>query len=261
MRDYGRATVHEFLRDLIVYRNLVPMDGRLPPLARIRDHLGLPAGLVPRKSQREYASVIAHLLRDARALDVPGATIERLVYVGDTRLNDGTAFANVCHAGRWPGLAFIGSETDRPAKVEVVQEPQGMLYVANRWSALSDFGDFCGEQGFPFDESTAVIVDLDKTALGARGRNDRVIDRARVEAVRRTVGGLLGDDFDPGGFQRAYDRLNQPKFHSFTTDNQDYLAYICLILGSGLFSLDSVLADVRSGRLVSFEGVIAEVDF
>jgi hypothetical protein len=260
MRDYGRATVHEFLRDLIVYRNLVPMDGRLPPLARIRDQLGLPAGLVPRKSQQEYASVIAHLLRDARALDVPGATIERLVYVGDTRLNDGTAFANVCHAGRWPGLAFIGSETDKPAKVEVVQEPQGMLYVANRWSALSDFGDFCGEQGFPFDESTAVIVDLDKTALGARGRNDRVIDRARVEAVRRTVGGLLGDSFDPGGFQSAYDRLNQPEFHSFTTDNQDYLAYICLVLGSGLFSLDSVLADVRSGRLVSFEGFIAEVD-
>jgi hypothetical protein len=260
MRDYGRATVHEFLRDLIVYRNLVPMDERLPSLARMRDQLGLPDGLVPRKSQREYASVIAHLLRSARALDLPGATIERLVYVGDTRLNDGTAFANICHAGRWPGLAFIGSETDKPDKVEIVQEPPGMLYIANRWSSLSDFYDFCGEQGVPFDESTAVIVDLDKTALGARGRNDRVIDRARVEAVRRTVGGLLGDDFDPEGFQSAYDRLNQPKFHHFTTDNQDYLAYICLILGSGLFSLDSVLGDVHSGRLVSFEGFITEVD-
>jgi hypothetical protein len=260
MRDYGRATVHEFLRDLIVYRNLVPLDERLPPLARVSTLLGLPAGLVPRKSEREYARVIVHLLREARALDAPGITIRRLAYVGDTRLNDGTAFSNICRAGNWPGLAFIGSEVGEPRKVEVVREPHGSLYVANRWSALSGFVEFCGEQGFQFDESTAVIVDLDKTALGARGRNDRVIDRARVEAVRRTVGSLLGDGFDPGAFQTAYDRLNQPQFHPFTTDNQDYLAYMCLVLGSGLLGLDSVVGDVRSGRLVYFGDFIAEVE-
>ena len=78
MRNYGRATVHEFLKDLIVYRNLVPMDERLPPLERVRTQLGLPDGLVPRKSEREYASVIVHLLREARALDAPGITIRRL---------------------------------------------------------------------------------------------------------------------------------------------------------------------------------------
>jgi hypothetical protein len=260
MRDYGRATVHEFLRDLIVYRNLVPMDERLPPLARVSTLLGLPAGLVPRKSERKYASVIVHLLREARALDAPGITIRRLAYVGDTRLNDGTAFSSICRAGGWPGLAFIGSETGEPHRVEIVREAHGSLYVANRWAALSGFVEFCDEQGFQFDESTAVIVDLDKTALGARGRNDRVIDRARVEAVRRTVGSLLGDRFDPEAFQTAYDRLNQPQFHPLTTDNQDYLAYMCLVLGSGLLGLDSLLGDVRSGRLVSFGDFIAEVE-
>jgi hypothetical protein len=105
-----------------------------------------------------------------------------------------------------------------------------------------------------------VIVDLDKTALGARGRNDQVIDRARVEAVRRTVGNLLGSGFDPDGFQAAYDLLNQLEFHPFTSDNQDYLAYICLILGSGLYALEPLVDEVRGGHLVSFEQFIAGVD-
>ncbi|MDY7077823.1 MAG: hypothetical protein SXV54_12955, partial [Chloroflexota bacterium] len=103
-------------------------------------------------------------------------------------------------------------------------------------------------------------VDLDKTALGARGRNDQVINRARVEAVRRTVGDLLGDDFDLGGFQTAYDRFNQTEFHPFTADNQDYLAYVCLILGSGLYALEPLVDEVRAGRLTTFEQFIAGVD-
>ena len=260
MKNYGRTSVGEFLGDLIVYRNLVPLDGRLPPLAEVRPHLGLAEGFVPRKSAPEYARVIAYLLRKARALDRPGVSIARLVYVGDTRLNDGTAFTNLCRAGNWPGLAFIGAERDEPARVEVSDQEEGRLFLSNRWSALADFDRFCREQGFPLDEQAAVIVDLDKTALGARGRNDQVIDRARVEAVGRTVGDLLGEVFEPASFEMAYDCLNQPEFHPFTSDNQDYLAYICLILGSGLYDLETVVDEVRKGRLASFEQFISEVD-
>jgi len=263
MKTYGRTSVHEFLGDCVVYRNLAPVDPRLPPLAEIRPHVGLPEGVTPRKSQPEYARVMAHLLRQARALDIPGTPIERLIYVGDTRMNDGTAFANLCRAGDWPGLAFIGSEKSDPAQVEVVEQDAqsaGTLYLSNRWAALPDFDRFCCERGFPLDERTAVIIDLDKTALGARGRNDHVIDRARVEAVRRTIGDLLGEGFDPEGFQTAYDRLNQVEFHPFTTDNQDYLAYICLILGSGLYQLEPLVADVHAGRMTTFDQFIAEVN-
>jgi hypothetical protein len=260
MKTYGRTSVHEFLGDLIVYRNLVPFDARLPGLAELGPEVGLPEGVTPRKSQPEYAQVMAHLLRRARALDAPGMSIERLVYVGDTRMNDGTAFANICQAGGWPGLAFIGAERDEPARVEVIGQEGGALYLANRWAAISDFDRFCRERGFPVDERTAVVVDLDKTALGARGRNDHVIDRARVEAVRRTVGDLLGDSFDPQGFQTAYDCLNQPEFHPFTSDNQDYLAYVCLILGSGLYALEPLVDEVRAGRLATFEQFIVGVN-
>jgi hypothetical protein len=54
--------------------------------------------------------------------------------------------------------------------------------------------------------------------------------------------------------------LNQPEFHTFTADNQDYLAYICLILGSGLYDLDAVVGSVRNGSLATFQEFIAEVD-
>ena len=260
MRNYGRTSVYEFLGDFVVYRNLVPLDARLPSLAELGPEVGLPEGVTPRKSQPEYARVMARLLQRARALDAPDASIERLIYVGDTRMNDGTAFANICHAGAWPGLAFIGTERDEPARVETVEQGDTTLYLANRWAAISDFDRFCRGRGFPIDEWTAVIVDLDKTALGARGRNDHVIDRARVEAVRRTVGDLLGDSFDPQGFRAAYDCLNQPEFHPFTADNQDYLAYVCLILGSGLYTLEYLVTEVRAGRLVTFEQFIAGVN-
>jgi hypothetical protein len=71
---------------------------------------------------------------------------------------------------------------------------------------------------------------------------------------------LLAAAFDPQAFRRAYDLLNQPEFHPFTTDNQDYLAYTCLILVSGMYSLEAVVEDVRAGRLASFEQFITQVD-
>jgi len=261
MKVYGRARVSEYLGDRVVYRNLAPLDSRLPGLNALREELGLPPGRIPRKSEPEYAQVVAAMLRRARQLEAPGEVIKRLVFIGDTRLNDSTAFGNLCQAGGWSGYAFIGSETGGPAKVEESLHASGQpLVFANRWSALTDFDQHLADRGFAVDAQTAVVIDLDKTALGARGRNDHVIDRARVAAVRDTVAGMLGAAFDQAAFQQAYERLNRVEFHPFTTDNQDYLAYICLILGSGLYALDRFVQDVRQGRLASFHQFIAQVD-
>jgi hypothetical protein len=268
MKIYGRTSVHEFLGDFVVYRNLIPLDERLPALDDVRERARVPEGVTPRKSEAAYARVIVQLLCAARALDTPNPTprIERLIYVGDTRMNDGTAFVNIARAGGWPGLAFIASENDDAAEVEISQEADGAIYLTNRWAAIADaasrpsFEEFCQGRDFPIDEETAIIIDLDKTALGARGRNDHVINQARVEAVRQTVGDLLGDDFDPKRFQVAYDKLNQTEFHLFTVDNQDYLAYICLILGSGLYQLEQLVERVHANRMRSFAQFIAEVD-
>lgn len=261
LRAYPKTDLGEVLGDRVVYRNLRPVDRRLPSFADFGAELGLPAERIPRKSEPDYARAIVHLLRVARSLDGPGAEIKRLIYVGDTRLNDGTAFANLCQQGGWPGVAFIGAETDSPEAFQVEANPSGeVLYLANRWALLGEFDRYCTEHGQPIDEATAVVVDLDKTALGARGRNAQVIDRARVQAMHDTVAELLGESFDPVSFQAAYDELNEVDYHPFTKDNQDYLAYICLIISSGLFNLPTVLAGIRDGRLTSFEQFIEQVE-
>jgi len=260
MRVYGRTTVHEFLGDFIVYRNLEPLDKRLPSLDDVREEANIPQDVTPRKTQPSYARAIVQLLQAARELDAPGTTLERLIYIGDTRMNDGIAFANVARAGDWTGLAFTASETDEPAPPEITTQGEGKLYLSNRWDAIGHFEQFCREQNFVIDAQTAVILDLDKTTFGARGRNDHVINQARVEAVRRTVGDLIGEAFDPAAFHNAYEELNQTAYHPFTADNQDYLAYVCLILASGLYEPDELTERVHSGEMTCFEQFIDEVD-
>ena len=261
MKNYGRTAINEFLADRIVYRNLEPYDRSLPRMEQIRRQVGLPAGSTPRKNEPGYARVIVYLLQQCLQQDTPGAKIDRLVFVGDTRLLDGTAYANLCQASGWPGLAFIGSEDKQPAAFKLAEAEGGHpLYLANRWTALDDFDRFCAARNLPVGAGMAVVIDLDKTTIGARGRNSRVIDQARLEAVETTVADLLGAAFDPAGFKAVYEPLNQPEFHYFTADNQDYLAYICLILGSGLYSYAGLVEELQSKHLTSFEQFISAVE-
>ena len=260
MRSYGRARVQDFLGSSIVYRNLIPIDRRLPGLPELREPLGLSATLIPRKSSQEYAQAVVHIIDRAQKIRGKTATIKRLVYIGDTRVNDGTAFANLLTTGGWSGAAFIGSETREPEETHVEGSDGATILLSNRWSALYDFAAFCRMSGVPIDERTAVVIDLDKTALGARGRNDHVIDAARLEAMRMTIRELLGDRFDEGSFQTDYNKLNQPRYHPFTTDNQDYLAYICLILQSGAIKSDSFFDALDSAKLQRFIQFISLVN-
>ena len=252
----GMTSLYEIMGDLVVYRNLIPADRRLPTVDDLRADLGLAAGKLPRKAESEYGCVVAEMLKAGRAFDRLGTEIGHVIYIGDTKLNDGTAFQNICAAGGWPGWAFIARDTLKDAPQATVE---GRLYVANRWSALPAFLSFVEEQGLVFGASTAVVVDLDKTAIGARGRNDHVIDAARVEGVQHTVASLLGKRFDELAFRAAYDELNQSPYYGLTADNQDYLAYICLMLGAGLFELEAVIGDVQSGELACFDDFIVQV--
>ena len=266
LRIYGRSSVSEYLGDFMVYRSLNPCDPRLPGYAECSLAAGVPSGRLPRKHEDGYARLVVHLLKAARCLGDPAARLKRLIYLGDTRLSDATAFRNLCLAGGWDGLAFICSEDSRRPPTlrleerEVQGEGVHRLYNANRWALLSELETQRQSVGFPVDEETVVVVDLDKTAIGARGRNAQVIDQARQHAVQVTVADVLGKAFDESVFQEAYNALNQPEFHNFTEDNQDYLAYVCLAIGSGRYGLEGVMAKIRSGELVTFEQFIAGVD-
>lgn len=261
MKNYGFTSVAEFLDDRIVYRNLNPVDPRLPKLADFDAQLGLPHGLIPRKSEADYAQAVAFLLDRARQFDAPGVKLQRLVFIGDTHLLDATAFDNLCQAGGWRGVAFIGSEDTLPPKLEKRPSAKAnQLILSNRWSALYDLTDFFVATDFAIDDATAVVVDMDKTAIAARGRNGHAIDQARLQAVEDTVAGLLGTSYDQAVFLHAYHQLNQPEFHSFTADNQDYLAYICLMLGGGLFELERLVASIRDGGMTTFRQFIDSIE-
>jgi hypothetical protein len=257
---FERGTIYDILGDLVVYRNLEPADGRLrrPQLLPLfpPQSWGGGRGGIPRKAEPAYARAILHLLDQAQALrsDRP---LQRLIYIGDTAMNDGQAIRNLSQ--HLPTYGFIGHERGEEVKrIEVTPlHPSywggnGGIMLANRWTALADFIHFLQGQGFAFDEATVALIDLDKTAFGARGRNSQVIDAARVEAVRRTVEEVLGGDFDEEEFRAVYDELNQPRYHPFTADNQDYLAYICLMVSGGVYDFAQLLADLEAERLSSF---------
>lgn len=271
MKIYGLGKISDFLGDHIVYRNLNPADNRLPAFESVCKAIQLPNNRLPRKSEANYAKVIVHLLQYARACDLPKIKIKNLVFIGDTQLLDVTAYTNICQTGGWRGVAFIGSENQKPPSYEIkhISEMQ-KVYLSNRWINLDStksqgiftesFPEFCKNEGIIPNEETALLIDLDKTALGARGRNGHVIDKARLQAVEITIASLLGENFNLESFQYVYDILNQPEFHHFTSDNQDYLCYICLIIQSDYFLFDDIIAKVKHGDINSFVEFIERVN-
>jgi len=252
--------VQDFLGDFIVYRNLIPIDRRLPGLPKLREKLDLSTGMTPRKSSPEYAQVVARIIDAAQEVRGKKDPITRLIYIGDTRVNDGTAFLNLLTTGGRSGAAFIGSETEQTEEKHSERINGATILLSNRWSALDTFDAFCRDNGIEVDERTAVVIDLDKTALGARGRNDHVIDASRTQAMCRTIRDVIGEGFDEKSFETAYKRLNQPRYHPFTTDNQDYLAYICLILQSRIIPQETFFSALDAGKLERFAQFLSLVD-
>jgi len=252
---WKRGALADFMADCVVYRNLEPLDPRLEGLRQIWRRIGLDHYYAPRKTTPEYAAALAEIMAQAQAARGVVSPLRHLLIVGDTAMNDGAAARNM--ARYWPMSGFIGAERLQQApSIEL----DGDLMLANRWTALGEFLAWAQERGAACDESTALLLDLDKTCIGARGRNDKPIDAARVTAVRRTMQAALGAALDEGAFLAVYDPLNQPQYHPFTADNQDYLAYVCLMVLGQVYPAETFWADLRSGALVSFEQFVARCD-
>ncbi|HWQ11604.1 MAG TPA: hypothetical protein VNL77_02325, partial [Roseiflexaceae bacterium] len=126
-------------------------------------------------------------------------------------------------------------------------EREGDVTYANRWAALRTFAAALDAESFAVDAATAVVIDLDKTLLGARGRNDALIDRARLRALRMSVAELLGARFDAAQFEHIYRAVDTPRFHPLTADNQDYVGYLCVMVAGGVCTLSDLAALADSG--------------
>ena len=83
---------------------------------------------------------------------------------------------------------------------------------------------------------------------------------ARTTAIEITVAEAIGESFDRDAFRAAYGTINVAKYHPFTADNQDYLAYICLMISAGFITTETLLAEVDAGRVASFRDFIEQVE-
>ncbi len=258
MQTFGTTSLHDLFDDLVILRNLTPFDQRVPSLVDAWQAMGLASPRIPRKHEPDYARASVWFVRRARALELPGAAVRELLFIGDTAMADGNAFRNLAQAGGWPGWCFIGAEK-LSAPASLVADGDNVS-LANRWALLADWLATAKAAGARLDQHTAVVVDMDKTAIAARGRNAAVIDNARVEGLHRTAAGLLGDAFDLARVQAAHNELKEPVYHPFTADNQDYLAYICLAVSAGLIDLPSLVGQIQAGLMRSFEQFIAWAD-
>ena len=258
MHVSGWSTIGDLLGDLVAYRSLRPCDARLADFP-------VP-GIPPRKIEPEYARAVADLLQRARRLDAPGTPIRRLIVVGDNAPTDGAAFENLRVLTGWEGIALIVDERspagDQSASARPARAAQGSAEADNgqlllsRWSDLPEWAAIQGA----VDEGTVVLLDIDKTLLGARGRNDAAIDAARTRAMRAAVAASLGDRVDDEVFETARQTFNRREFHGLTGDNQDYVAYLCLIASSGVWTTDELCRAIKSGEVRSIDQLVAAVD-
>ena len=144
-----------------------------------------------------------------------------------------------------------GADENQPGASTWEQDKDNVI-VAGRWQDLARWVHTILEQGAHCDERTVLVIDMDKTAIGARGRNSHVIDEARLVGLRTTMIEMLGDKFNQVIFEEAYHELNQPRYHRFTADNQDYLAYVCLIISAGVVSLHGLLECIAEAPAYGF---------
>ncbi len=249
------ATIADLVGNFVIYRDLEPLDQALPRFRSAWKEMGLRSPTPPRKLEPAYAQAVAFFLR--RAAKLAGRPpLAEIVYVGDTVLSDGNAFRNLCQAGGWPGWAFIGSE--KAENAEIKQEDG--LYKANCWALLPEFLEMAQKAGAKLNETTAVVLDVDKTLLGARGRNDRAIDLARTGAMEETISEVVGPSFDADAFTALYAELNVPRYHGFTADNQDYLAYTCMIVAAGGMTAPQLMDGVQSARIPSVIALMEQIE-
>ncbi len=238
MRIYGSAAISDLLNDFVAYRSLRPADPRLPALGDIRP------GPVPRKGDIAYAEVVVEILRAARQLTQPSIALQRVLVIGDTQRSDGGAFETICAVTGWRGRCFICDE--KPNESALMRQ-QGNVSYANAWQALHSFQATLEAEEFPIDAGTVVVLDIDKTLIGAKGRNHRLIDHARLMALRATVAATLGNAFDQQRFEQIYRELDQARYHPLTEDNQDNVAYLCVVIGGGVLDPDEPARLIANG--------------
>lgn len=248
------ATIADLTADRVFYRDLEPCDPSLPGLGALREQLGLPAGMLPRKREPSYARVALALAAAAQA-GRGGPSLEAMVVIGDTE-NDRLLTSFLADLPGAPAAyGFIG--VDRPVAAATLTW-DGPVATATRWALLHPWAAELEARGVRWDRA-ALLIDIDKTLLGPRGRGDGAIDEARAEGALAVAEQLLGPGLDTPLFRRVYAELCRREWHGFTLDNQDYVVSTALLISGGALSFDQLRADLAAGRLAGFAAMLDAV--
>ncbi len=240
-------TIADLTADRVYYRDLEPCDPELPGLTALRRQLGIPAGKLPRKREAEYARVALALAQAAQAKR-GGDPLKALLVIGDTD-NDRLLAEFLNQLPDAPtAYGFIGM--DRPVAPEFL-EWHGSIASATRWELLHPWAADLEQRGLDWSR-TALLIDIDKTLLGPRGRGDGAIDDARAEGALAVAEEFLGTDMNVPLFRRAYADLCHQEWHYFTLDNQDYVTSTALLIASGVVEYDQLDTDVADGKIMSY---------
>lgn len=259
IENSGKRKLSDVYGDQLIYRSLEPLVKKMPGLKKAAGKMQLVNDRIPRKDEEDYARASMWFLNYAQQKRGVSAPFDELLYIGDSLYSDGQAYKNLVELAGWRGSSFIGYE-DSANEAKMDLDASNGLSMSNRWAGLLPWAQWMLAEGYAIGQSTAVIVDIDKTLIGAKGRNDHVIDKARLEGIYRTMDAVLGDNFDRAAFERQYAELNQADYHIVTADNQDYLAYTCLVLNAKVLQLDELIGEVQENRIDSFEQFVRWVN-
>jgi FMN phosphatase YigB (HAD superfamily) len=235
-----RALFHNF----IVLRDLEPYHKEIAGLSELRQELGIPNDVTPRKNEVDYARVIERM-----AHDLTRGKAKDLIFIGDTPFTDGSVIRNLSERGVYRILGIICRETEQDWIPDLLIRD---LILCSHWSRVAKVVSEGNKRGFVFDESTIALFDLDNTVYSARGRCDRPLRHARTAAVKEVISKIMGSDrFEETAVDRAYREFDSEHYHRLTGDNQDYVLVLSLCCLLAVSSIEEIRREfLATGSLI-----------
>ena len=180
---------------------------------------------LPRKKDILYARALGYILKKI-------GNFKRILYLGDTPMSDGSVIRNFKENREFETYGIITREEGN----EIIQKKENFIFNT-RWKNLYKALVKTESLGFTMDKNTVLIIDIDKTAIGARGRNDKSIDKARMDAILQITENIFGN-LNRKKFFEIYDRVNTKSFFPITGDNQDIISIVSIVIYNGTVGFD-----------------------
>ncbi len=224
---YKIEKLNSIFENYMVFRELNPVRKNLPQFEEIKRELHFER--LPRKKDALYAEALGYIFKSIR-------DFKKVFYIGDTLLSDGAVIKNFAKSGLFYSFGIITREEGE----EQIELRENFVFNT-RWADLRKAIELAESKSFAIDSSTVFVIDIDKTAIGARGRNDSAIDKARTDAIFQLAGEIF-ERFDKDGFFSVYDKLNKKDYFYITSDNQDFVSILSMLIYGGAINFEELKA-------------------